>query len=289
MTGNQNDPPYQLLASCPVLAGEGGDAACGPRLSADGSTLAYPARLSPVSPDLAITVGDGNALQGNLIDLVSEGEMSDGGAGFVTYTVAVTYTNTGPVPIELTAAPTATTPFQAGQFTCDPPIGSAVARPAVTGFDTLAPEQSCHGTVTFDGATTCPAASQTSTMLTGDLVTTATTSDGQTDSALVATCAPIQPETESYHDTPPVRTVSADTPANCAPQPEGLTPQQAPEATRDNQGTPMVNTGQAETGAPMLTWLPVSGHGQLTFLASDCSLRLVAAPPTPPIDQPPAC
>jgi WD40-like Beta Propeller Repeat len=254
VTDNPGDPRYQRLLPCPVFSGTDGGSACGPQLSADGSTLAYSALLSPVSPELRVSVDEGQAATGNIIDLVPASEMDTGGAGFDLRTVTVQYTNAGQTPITFTGPPIATEPFEVGPSSCS----SESAQ--------LPPGQSCTATVTFNGDAHCTGNTQT-TLDTGDLLTNATTPAGQTAYQLVATCA---------------ANVQVDLRANatgCPAQPTGLPVQPAPESTNDNQGTTLADLGPIEIGRPLLESVPISGIGRIDFLSNDCSIQLVNAQP----------
>ncbi len=287
VTGNRGDPRYQRIGACPFADEAAGLGRCGPRLSADGSTLAYPATLSPVSPSLRLSVPGGDEegarpVAANLIDFVPADQMAEfGGAVFGILQVTLTYTNTGDAPIDFTAVPAATAPFRITQATCG---------------RRLAPGGSCDVDVEFDAGGTCPD-NGTSVIESGELTTTATTPDGQTGVQLVATCAPFS----STSGTPEARPARYATPVaatpECAAPPTGLPlaavpPQDDGEA--DNQGTSAVDNGQVEVGRPELVWTTVSGNGVLSFTAPDCSVRLVdpttLRPATPlPTDQPPPC
>jgi Tol biopolymer transport system component len=249
VTDNPGDPRYQRLIPCPAFSGVDGGSACGPQLSADGSTLAYSAVLSPVSPTLQLSVDEGQAASGNIVDLVPSTVMATGGAGFNLFTATVRYTNIGQAPITFTGPPTVTGPFQIGPFSC-------------TAIET--PGQSCTVTVTFDGDAHCPNNGQT-TVETGDLLTNATTPAGQTASELVATCA-ANIQTDAFEQ------------AACAAAPTGLNVQPAPEAINDNQGTSLVDLGPAEVGQPLLESVPISGIGRFDVQNTGCAIQLVNGP-----------
>jgi hypothetical protein len=248
VTDNPGDPRYQRLIPCPAFSGVDGGSACGPQLSADGSTLAYPALLSPESPSLQVSVDEGQAASGNIVDLIPSTVMTTGGAGFDQFTATVQYQNVGRTPITFTGPPTVTDPFQIGPFSC-------------TAVET--PGQSCSATVTFDGAAHCPNNGQT-TVETGNLLTNATTPAGQTAIELVATCA-ANIQTDAVKQ------------AACPAAPTGLNVQPAPEAINDNQGTPLVDLGPTEVGQPLLESVPITGTGRLDFQATDCSIQLINA------------
>jgi hypothetical protein len=202
----------------------------------------------------------------------------------------VTYTNTGDVPIDFTAAPAATAPFRITETTCGQP-----------GAQRLAPADSCAVDVEFDAGGNCPD-NGTMTVESGELTTAATTPDGQTGIELVAACAPFTfstgtPEFAAPQATAPVAATPAAVTPECAPPATGLPLAAAPpldDSPADNQGTTVVDNGQIEVGRPELAWATVSGSGVLTFTAPDCSVRLVdpttLRPATPlPADQPPPC
>ena len=102
VTDNQGDPRYQRLLPCPISGDD-----CGPKLSADGGTLVYPARLSPISPAFPLSGTYDTAAAGNLIDLVTNDDMSgNGGVTSGDPDTGFQLTNTGTTTIDLTGPPT---------------------------------------------------------------------------------------------------------------------------------------------------------------------------------------
>jgi Tol biopolymer transport system component len=263
VTDNPGDPRYQRLLPCPVFSGTDGGSACGPQISADGSTLAYSAVLSPVSPDLQVSIDGGPIAIGNVIDMVPGPEEQTGGVGFDVRTVTVRYTNRGQTPITFTGPPTVVGPFGVGPFICS------------TESTQLPPGQFCTTTITFNGDAHCTGLSQT-TLDTGDLLTNATTPAGQTAQQLVVTC---QPHVQVDLQTNAARPNAAPNAAGCATQPTGLPVVPAPESTNDNQTTQLVDLGPNEIGRPLLESVPISGTGRFDFLSPDCSIQLVNAQP----------
>ncbi|HEX4704228.1 MAG TPA: hypothetical protein VH352_19020, partial [Pseudonocardiaceae bacterium] len=276
VTGNAGDPHYQRITACSFFNESGTRGGCGPQLSADGGTLAYPAQLSPVVPNLSVSTGEG--VSGNVVDFVPFGTMTLGGASAGTFTVTLRYSNFSNTPIQLIGPPVVTGPFQLTGFTCNPPTSDVA--PSV---QAIVPGQPCTATIVFDASQSCPGNGQT-VVRTGDIVTDATTADGQSDTELVATCSANQ-QTSSF----PTTTQTPPPPPACAPEPAGLSAAPAPFGDGDNQGTQLVDFGQAEVGRPVLEWVPVSGIGQVSFQANDCSVQFVGAPAVPQAGLPPAC
>lgn len=281
VTGNLDDPRYQRLGDCPAAD----PGRCGPSLSADGSTLAYPARLSPVSPGLRVSAlidDEPQPLTANLVDFVPAGTMGAfGGANFGVQDEIVDYTNTTGGTIRFTAPPATTGPFEIVEDTC----GSR-----------LAPGDTCTVDVRFDVFATCPD-SGTAVVETGELTTRATTPAGQTGVALVATCAPFTFQTSFPAVAAARAATSAAAEPECPAPPTGLplaAAQPVGSSEADDAGTVVVDTAEVEVGRPELVWTTISGSGTFNVLSPDCSLRLVDPttlhPVSPlPVDQPPPC
>ncbi|HEY3753448.1 MAG TPA: choice-of-anchor D domain-containing protein [Pseudonocardiaceae bacterium] len=285
VTGNAGDPRYQRIEPCSINNEALGLGRCGPHLSEDGSTLAYQAQLSPVSPGLAVGVSEGEGTdpaEANLVDFVSAEETGFGGAEFGILSETVSYFNLGTTPIRWTAPPVATAPFHVSGTSCD-------GDPTTV---TLGPDRSCDVTVTVDATASCPRAGVID-VLSGELTTTATTPDGQTGVGLAAMCSANGDITDEAPAIPLVTTPSSVA-AGCAPVPTGLPLVAAPQAAEDNEGTPVVDTGAVEVGRPDLQWTTITGIGLLDFDTPDCAVQLVdpvtAKPAGPlPADQPPPC
>lgn len=257
-TGNRGDPRFAHVLACPVMLGTGRVTPCGPRLSADGTTLVYPAELTPVPPGLSVTAASGDdddaaPLRGDMLDL-------SGGA-----TAAVSYTNQGfasvPVTGIMIAEPRgfpAGGPFRLGQTTCD---------------QTLSSGSSCMTRVGFDEGV-CVTGPR---LITGSLVTNSPTPAGQSVIELTALCPVPSDTTLSYH-TGPAPTAGRP---NCPVPPAGLPLTAAPPATSDSSGTPLSDVGAAEAGRPRVVWTLVNvteRDAQVFFAAAngdDCGIQLV--------------
>lgn len=294
-TGNQRDPRFQRLPFCP-FGDEGATGRCGPALSQDGSTLAYPAQLSPVSPALRLfesNDGTEDPVTGNVVDMVPTSEMVfNGGTSFDTEELSLDVVNVGAQPITFTGLPSVTAPFTVGGASCgnrEAPVLAAGAR--------------CLVNLQFDATANC-AHEGSEQLFTGDLTTDATTPAGQLDVTVVAACSPERnfsdetPRIPAFQSTVPSAVNSVAAP--CPPVPAGLPVVAAPEISADstdNKGTDLVDNGPVEIGRPEIAWTTVTGFGELDFTgpqAPDCSLGLVD-PSTVrtgdplPTDVPPPC
>ncbi|HEX5404943.1 MAG TPA: hypothetical protein VFX16_21855, partial [Pseudonocardiaceae bacterium] len=283
VTGNAGDPRFQRVTACPLNNEARGLGRCGPALSADGSTLAYPAQLSPVSPGLLVSVSDGEgnvSAEANIVDFVSSDTMAFGGAEFGVLSETVSYVNISGSPIRWVGTPVATAPFQIRENTC----GGLVA-------PTLAVDQTCQINIQVDATAACPRAGVTD-VLSGQLTTNATNPDGQTGLGLVAECSANGDETDEAANIPLVTTPSAvtTTTAGCAPVPTGLPlvagPHVSPENT-DNGNTDVVDSGPTQLGRPTLAWTTITGIGLLNFTAPDCTVRLTDPATAKPTGPPP--
>jgi Abnormal spindle-like microcephaly-assoc'd, ASPM-SPD-2-Hydin/WD40-like Beta Propeller Repeat len=271
VTGTANDLQFERIPDCPDGFGTSGGAArttpCGPKLSADGSTLVYPAQLSPVSPDLNVT-DSGDPIPGNIVDFgvtatdVEEGSFQD-----------VDYTATGTRPVTFT--PAVTGPFTLTQSTescvncCDSPI-------------TLAPGATCHLSVSFNPSA-CPADSASGTV-TGTLQTNSDVPAGQTEVTLVVLCDQSVVDDSAVSRAPG----SGDTVVlaqrqplapSCPAVPHGLHLVQAPALVPggDNAEQQLRDLGSTVVGQPYVIEVPVQAPGGSPFLftSQDCGFQLV--------------
>ncbi|HEX6525013.1 MAG TPA: choice-of-anchor D domain-containing protein [Streptosporangiaceae bacterium] len=273
VTGTAKDPQGAHVVACPAVLGSGRVAPCGPRLSADGTTLVYPAELSPVSPELSITATLGDAagpLTGDMLDY-----------GFAQGTATVRYQNTGSEPVQFTGITVSGAPFELGQVSCD---------------GQLTPGGSCTVKVSVN-----PAACDGSGPLfaTGRLSTASPDPAGQSAVELTGLCNPLI-RTFSGIDTNPVDVTTTGSCAlecdiqgvgraiaelavarreSCPVPAGGLTVAQAPGLTSDNAGAPVSDAGEAEVGRPFVIWLPVSvpegAASAVLFADPDCGIQLV--------------
>lgn len=273
-TDNAQDPHFQRVSDCFFF--DVNDR-CGPQLSADGSSLVYPAQLSAVTRELTPSASPQNSgigVNGNMFELVPSDD------GSLDFAGTVTYFNNDDRPIQFRGPPTLSAPFVLGALHC----GDST----VTTFGTLDPGDSCSASITMDGNTFCPG--DNPTVIAGDLDTDATIPDGQTQLQITATCPEIE-IVSSLHSHPLTTTTSAV--ADCPAVPAGLSIRPTPQPVTDNAGTPLVDFGSTELGLPILRSMQVTGLGTLTFSAADCSLRLVdpvaVGAATPPTDGPPPC
>ncbi|HKN95640.1 MAG TPA: hypothetical protein VJX10_00880 [Pseudonocardiaceae bacterium] len=287
VTGNPGDVRSQRIPFC-AFSEESADSRCGPALSQDGGTLAYPAQLSPISPSLGMfEFGDGEAnipISGNVIDMVPFGSLqSFGGATGGVDEATIAIANVGGTPITFTGLPTVTAPFTLASScgTHEAPV--------------LAVGATCQINLEFD-SDVCLANSP-GQLFTGDLATDATTPDGQSDVTVVAACSDEGFTSEVPLPSIPQYTAPSSAAPACAPVPDGLPVVPAPdisETSTDNEGIDLVDNGPVEVGRPEIAWTTVSGFGELDFTSPDCSLRLIdpttvkTGTPLPP-DQPAPC
>ncbi|MBV9445488.1 MAG: choice-of-anchor D domain-containing protein [Streptosporangiaceae bacterium] len=238
VTGTVRDPRGAHVVPCPAALGSGRVTPCGPRLSADGTTLVYPAEISPVSPELSIT-----ATLGEPTDVLT-GDMLDYGPA--RGTAAVRFENNGSEPVRFTSVTVSGQPFELGQGSCADPI---------------APGSSCTVTVSFD-----PAACDDTFFATGRLSTASPDPAGQSTVELTGMCFS-GVEDAAYR--------------SCPVPSGGLTVSRAPALTRDIEGAPVSDAGDAEVGRPHVIWLPVSvpdeasGSVAVLFAGADCGIQLV--------------
>lgn len=303
VTGNPGDPRLQRIPVCPFGEETPATGRCGPALSQDGSTLAYPAQLSPVSPALtmfaAVDGGENIAISGNIIDMVPNEELRFAeGATDGVEELTIGLTNVSESPITFTGLPTISQPFSLAS-NCGTREAPVLAIGATCQINLQFDTQSCLG----DGS---------EQFFTGDLATDATTPDGQSDVTVVAPCGDTSFITGSPLPPPPPITsppteipriaqstgTSAFTSAvpACGAVPSGLPVVAAPtsEGSTDNQDVSLVDNGPVEVGRPEIAWTTVSGFGLLDYQSPDCSLRLIdpttVRTGTPlPTDQSPPC
>jgi hypothetical protein len=298
VTGNQGDPHFQRVRFCGFNDESAGNERCGPALSQDGSTLAYPAQLSPISPSLdyfEFDDGDHVDLSGNIVDMVSAGQMEIAGGSTFNEGVDLGITNEGRTPIQFTGPAAVTGPFivetNCGDTTQDL---------------TLKVGQTCDIDLIFQGDSVCLNANNSTSVFTGDLTTGATTPDGQSQVTVVAACeshegtlSPPGPRIARPQSTVPSAFTGApptSTQTGCAPVPDGLPVVEAPDVSSntDNEGTDLVDNGSVEIGRPEIAWTTVTGFGQLDFASPDCSLQLIDPTTLPtgtplPTDRPAPC
>ncbi len=282
-TGNSGDPRYAHGVPCPAALGSGRVTPCGPRISADGTTLAYPAELTPVPPELSITAldGDGDSgvpLRGDMLDLTpySSGDPY----GFPGGGAAVRYTDLAASPVPFTSVTVteppgfpAGEPFHLGQLTC-------------TG--TLSSGSSCTAIVSVDEDACDAFADMGPRLITGSLVTSSPIPAGQSVIELTALCD-LTEHTSAV--TTAYRTGTAV--SGCPAPPADVSLTAAPATTSDSAGAPLSDVGSAEAGRPYVIWMPVSvpATADVSFAAAngdDCGIQLVNPAALKLADPPPA-
>lgn len=281
VTGTSGSLSGERIPACPArpAAATAQTVPCGPKLSADGTTLVYPATQTPASPALSATV-DSKSLLGNLLDFVPSGP---GGRSAPDLSETVTYTVTGLSPVTFDSPAVAATPPFSVQST--PASGPACA-------GTLQPGQSCQETVTFTqsacGGPGSPA------LVTGSLTTAATTPTGQSSLELAAFCSAAY--SAAFYPAGPARaSLASVTAPQCPGPPTGVPYSRAPTATTDNQGTPLTSLGDIEVGRPRVVWATVTtpaastGAGTFSFSSSDCGIQLTNPGGHAVAGQPPPC
>jgi hypothetical protein len=262
VTGTANDLQFERIPGCPSGIGTAGairTTPCGPELSADGSTLVYPAQLSPVSPVLAVTDFDDN-IAGNLVDFgaISQEVFSE---QQINYTLS-----SSSAPVAFTGF-TLTGPFTIGEpFSGSGPDCSGTFEPGVT----------CNVVVDADGSA-CPTIDGNPYYkeLTGTLTTESPLPDGQSKITLVAFCNGAFTGDVSGLGGPSAAIRPA---AACAAPPKGLPVVQAPAVEQDNAEEDLVDFGPAVIGQPFAEVVKFSapGGGNLQFSSPDCGLQLVS-------------
>ncbi|MGD0556584.1 MAG: choice-of-anchor D domain-containing protein [Streptosporangiaceae bacterium] len=265
-TGNSGEPRYAQVVPCPAALGSGRVTPCGPRISADGTTLAYPAELTPVPPELSITALDsGVPLRGDMLDLTpySPGDPY----GFPGGGAAVRYTDVAASPIPFTGVAiteppgfSAGEPFHLGHLTCTGTLSSGSSCTAIVSVD----EDACDAF-----ANTGPR------LITGSLVTSSPIPAGQSVIELTALCD-LTEQTSAV--TTAYRTGTAA--SGCPAPPADLSLTAAPATTSDSAGAPLSDVGSAEASRPYVIWMPVSAPAtaDVSFAAAngdDCGIQLV--------------
>lgn len=282
VTGTARDLPFERIPGCPAAPGTRAAARtvpCGPRLSADGSTLVYPARISPVAPDLSIShliececQGGYQPVTGNVLDF---GQTAN---GFGVISAQLRYTVTGPRPVTFGGV-SATAPFSVLQ-----------GEPGCQGR--VAPGASCFFSVSFDTDTVCP--EQASGTVTGTVRTGAAAPGGQSALALIAYCNVQFDDFARTATTSLARSAAA--PPACAAVPRGLRLVKAPASASDSGGEPLADFGATTIGRPFVAWIPFTAPftAAVTFGAPSCDIRLVnpaglGLANRPPAGLPPPC
>jgi hypothetical protein len=279
VTGTANDLPYERIPSCPQQFGNPvamRTTPCGPKLSADGTTLVYPAQRSPISPDLTATTfeGDLGAVQppGNELDLGTFPSESN--------TTVVTYTVTGSEPITFDNTPTVS-PLN-GAFTVSPVKGE----PQCIG--TISPDDFCEVQVSVNPNVVCIPG----ILFTGALQTNAAVPAGQSSLALTVVggggciqAISAQRIGRPSHTSTAARSSAVTQQANCPAAPSGLALTAPPGKSTDNNGQALIDLSTREIGAPFVTWVLVGGpdlaQGTVQFQpqpqvqSQPCAIQLV--------------
>jgi len=262
VTGTAKDLQFERILGCPTGIGKGGairTTPCGPELSADGSTLVYPAQLSPVSPVLAVTDFDDN-IAGNVVDFgtISQDVFSE---QQINYTLS-----SSSQPVAFTGF-TLTGPFTIGEpFSGSGPDCSGTFEPGVT----------CNVVVDANSSACPPFASNPYYKeLTGTLTTDSPLPDGQSKVTLVAFCNASFRGDVSGLGGPQAAIHPA---AACAAPPKGLPVDQAPAAQQDNAEEGLADFGPAVIGQPFAEVVKFSAPvgGIVQFSSPDCGLQLVS-------------
>jgi hypothetical protein len=309
VTSTPDDLNYEHVTPCPAALDTGARVTpCGPRLSADGSRLVYPAQLTPVSPELSVTAtfggdasarkgttGDGfqpPALNGDMLDFTPYFP-GDGFYGDPSGVAFVTYTDTGSTPVSFN---------DPGGITITEPPGQAASEVFTLSGDTcsgsvLNPGGSCSVDVGFDPYACSEIYLNKLRLVSGDLVTHASTPAGQSAMEMTGFC--------DFTETgAAARATPAASQSRCPSPPKGLALAAMPAMSSDNQGAPLADAGGAEIGRPYLVWTTMQapqdqGAANVLFQpanGSDCHIRLVnpaglkldLADPLP-AGAPPAC
>jgi hypothetical protein len=262
VTGTANDPQFERINGCPSGIGQGGatrTTPCGPELSADGTTLAYPAQLDPVSPVLTVTDFDDN-IAGNVVDfgLISQDVFSE---QQINYTIP-----SGSQPVPFTGF-TLTGPFTIGS-----PFEGSGPNCAAPAFE---PGVTCNVVVDVDNSV-CPAFGSTDYFkeLTGTLTTNSPLPDGQSKVTLVAFCnAEFRGDATGLSGPAAIRPAAA-----CPAPPKGLPVAQAPAAEQDNAEDNLVDFGSAVIGQPYarIVKFTAPGGDTVQFSSPDCGLQAVS-------------
>jgi hypothetical protein len=308
VTSTPKDLPYEHTEPCTAILGSWARATpCGPRLSADGNTLVYPAQLTPVSPELSVsaTFGEGAgprkgtaggfqppALDGDLLDFTPYFP-GDGFYGDPFGVAFVTYTDTGGTPVSFS---------DPGGITITEPPGAPASEVFSLGSDTcsgtiLTPGASCSVSVAFDPYACSEIYLNKMRLVSGDLVTHASTPAGQSALEMTGFC-------DLFGGESAARTAPGAGQARCPAPPKGLALSAMPAMSSDNQGAPLADAGGAEIGRPYLVWTTLQAPPDLGTVnvlfrpanGSDCQIRLVnpaslklgLADPLP-ASAPPAC
>jgi hypothetical protein len=263
VTGTAKDLRFERIPGCPSGIGTAGairTTPCGPELSADGSTLAYPAQLSPVSPVLAITDFDDN-IAGNVVDFatVSQDIFSE---------QQINYT------LSSSSQPVAFTGFAlTGPFTIGPSFEGSGPNCASPTFE---PGVTCNVVVDVDNSA-CPAFGSNPYYkeLTGTLTTDSPVPDGQSKVTLVAFCNASFRGDVTGLGGPQAAIHPA---AVCPAPPKGLPVVQAPAVEQDDAEEDLVDFGSAVIGQPYaaIVKFTVPGGDTVQFSSPDCGLQVVS-------------
>ncbi|MEW2275501.1 choice-of-anchor D domain-containing protein [Streptomyces griseofuscus] len=250
------DAPNPVASSFPGLCGDD----CGPRLSANGSTIVYPTVLSPVSPVLEITVSAPgseapHAIRGDMVDFNALG------GAFYGFSPA-------DPPVTATITTRSLIPGQEGKdLTGEPRLRDTPTNALVTGFR-VEPKKcdatgACRTEVTFDPSA-CAAKTPYASHL-SHLWTDGHTAAGQSSIALAARCqgdlnspwCPSTPDlTEDQMAALPLRKAVFDD---------------------DHDMGNLVSLGTVQTDSPFVAMVPGRDiRGKFTYTTQDCSaIRLV--------------
>ncbi|MGW6237303.1 hypothetical protein [Streptomyces sp. NPDC055094] len=237
--------PGPVPSSFPGRCGED----CGPRISGDGSVVAYPSVLSPVSPGLVLTAGTNatfDILVGATIDF---GVFGNRPQGF----------SATDAPVTVTLGTKSLVPeFRDADITGQPVLQSTGTREG--GDFSIAPKQCtaegfCRVAVTFR-----PAGCAGQPAVTDRLSTNGPTSYGQASVVLLASCARPAPEATCERASGPTEREMAQLPLR-----RGVPAAGGVVGTR-------LDLPPVQPGRPFLVWVPADGmRGRLGLFTQDCA------------------
>lgn len=264
VTGTANDVQFERIPGCPTGIGKAGairTTPCGPKLSADGSTLVYPAQQDPVSPVLTVTDFD-DSIAGNVVDFgtISNDVFSE---QQINYTLS-----SGSQPVPFTGF-TITGPFTIGE----PFEGSGTNCAA----GTFQPGVTCNVVVDANSSA-CPTIGSTDYFkeLTGTLETDSPVPDGQSSVTLVAFCnAAFTGDSTGLTSSLSATRAAA---AACPAAPKGLTVVAEPAAQQTNSDDDLADFGSAVIGQPVASIFrfTVPDNTTVQFSSPDCGFQLIS-------------
>ncbi|MGH3622106.1 MAG: hypothetical protein ACRDQ5_10000, partial [Sciscionella sp.] len=274
ITGTTGDVRLQRTIGCqgPSTEDYGNNAQCRPELSTDGGTIAFPARIAPVSPSLiaseAVSDTESGAKSRPLRGSVLDFDFVDPYQPERSTAVRLDVAGSQPVTFRPASITGDTTAFAVTSSTC---LGK------------IRPGERCSVGVSFHPpASSCPSYGAEQSF-SATLHTDATTPAGQSALTLVGGCRRGDTGTATYRlpTASPPTTFPAAAPGGCQePDLTGLAPQPIPLGV-DNSDNQLADVGAVQLGRANLVAFPVTAttYSYLRFLpAADCDLRLVVPP-----------